>query len=235
MSVSSTEAATVSKRPLPEAQRAVHLSQIPVKCPKLPQVHAGREECDPWWAGGQLDTMHSEASPGSALSSLNARLCSQVPGPHRPFFTKATAILALNKGLEPMVGCYGGTCRALRPGSGTIFQILLGNPPAQASGIPFPLHEGYPCSPLRGESRSPQALLGLPASALRLRADSWSCQGRSANASQGVSFLLTQRPLKVLSPIYDPHRPPNQSPKSQLSHPAHRVSCTSFPRLGVLH
>lgn len=155
--------------------------------------------------------------------------------PHRPFFTKATAILALNKGLEPMVGCYGGTCRALRPGSGTIFQIFLGNPPAQASGIPFPLHEGYPCSPLRGESRSPQALLGLPASALRLRADSWSCQGRSANASQGVSFLLTQRPLKVLSPIYDPHRPPNQSPKSQLSHPAHRVSCTSFPRLGVLH
>lgn len=137
--------------------------------------------------------------------------------PDRPFFTKATAILALNKGLEPMVGCYGGTCRALRPGSGTIFQIFLGNPPAQASGIPFPLHEGYPCSPLRGESRSPQALLGLPASALRLRADSWSCQGHSANASQGVSFLLTQRPLKVLSPIYDPHRPPGSTRVLNLS------------------
>ena len=29
--------------------------------------------------------------------------------------------------------------------------------------------------------------------------------------------------------------PIGQGPKSQLGHPAHRVSCTSFPRLGTLH
>lgn len=44
---------------------------------------------------------------------------------------------------------------ALRPGTGTIFQTLLGCPPAQASGITFPLHEGYPAC-LLGKN------LGLP-------------------------------------------------------------------------
>lgn len=80
--------------------------QIPGKCPQLPQVHAGREGRDPWWVGSQLGTV--KPAQGLQVALLMPDSVVKFLATSSPIFPSlqwAVAILAPNKGLEPMAGC----------------------------------------------------------------------------------------------------------------------------------